>query len=279
MQLYSLVDGKKLPEVYRFGFNGTHFEIFLKPTYWLQFVNFTEWGTEYALRQGEAYVPPVITGGPLGQDGCAFASKTFEGFTRIRVPAFVEKPDDENELVLMRTFAQTLSGILSVLQQLLFDADEQKEEPIYRLPQLFSLETYVASEPGHNSMGLDLSLSPFARKYLEHIGEGTVYYKAVEAMKEHYWKLHPTDKKSVELFPGAVMVCLRENGVLHINTVGESVCLGTIPENFGDERGCHLCSNNVDTVSQQFNLLVGVAYVWSAVYDGFRIAAQTVLVP
>lgn len=274
MELYPLVDGVILPEVYHFSFSGTHFEIFLNPKYWVQFVEYTGAGTEYSTWQGESFVPPKLSGGDFGQRGCACASRNFEGFMCIKIPAFVTKLDYETSRDLMRTYAHTLSSILSALQQMLYESMEQVEPAIHRLPQLFCLNTHVGLATDLHSAGLDLSLSPLSRRYLEKVGDAVVYEDAIEAMEEHYWRIHPGAEKEIGLFPGAVMVRITQNGVPHLHTVGECACLGAMPENFGDGRGCHLHSHNVDSVYQQFNLLVGVAYIWQAVRDGLRAGIQ-----
>lgn len=272
MEFHSLVDGKALPEVYHFGFNGTHFEIFLDPAYWLQFVELTQQGTYYASNQGKAYVPPAISGGAFGQHGTANASKAPDGFMMcIKVPAFLENPDDENQAVPIRDLGHTLASILFLLQHLLHEADEASEEVKQTSPgQLFVVETFVAREPGQpHGAGLGLSLSPVARKFLETLGEGVCIDKAVSAMVNHHWNSFTRGKPKPQVWYGDFVVRLRKHGVLHLNTRGNCACLGTMPRDFGD-RGYYLSSHNVDTVFQQFSLLVGIASIWQMVRNGVR---------
>lgn len=268
MEFFSLVNGKKLPEVYHLSFNGTHLQIFLNFVYWSQFVGFCGSGTHYASGQGQAYFPPDIYGGGFGQHACANASKTLDGSVCISVPSFLEKSDDESEIITMRVLGHTLSSILFVLQHLLYEEEKQNGEVTQDgQQQLFVLETAVAHGSGFHSAGLRLSLSPLARKYLEGIGKNITIVKAGEAMGEHYRQMNAGDEETVLLFCHEFEVRLREYGVLGMRTVGNCACLGTMPQNFGDE-GCYLSSHNVDEVGQQFSLLVGIAYVWQMVRDG-----------
>ena len=115
MTFHSVVMGKKLPEVYHFGYNGTHFQILIPFMYWVQFVNLTGKETQYASDQGQAYVPPSVLGGSFGQHGCARFSKTLGRSAVIEVPAFLENPDDENQIVGMRDLGHTLSSILFII--------------------------------------------------------------------------------------------------------------------------------------------------------------------
>lgn len=273
MEFFPVIQGKKLPEVYHFGFSGTHFQFFLGSAYWFQFVNLAGRGTHYASGQDQAYVLPTIFGGAFGQHGCARVSKVLDGSVCIEVPAFLEKTDDENQIVSMRTLGHTLSSISFVLQHLLHETDERNEKVEQGLSQLFVIETTVAHEPGFHSAGLGLSLSPLARKYLEGLGKGSSFVKAEEAMKAHYLGPLPDEKEVIRSFHGDFVIRLREHGVLHMNTMGNCACLGTMPKDFGDQ-GCCFSSHNVDTVFQQFNLLVGIAYVWQMVRDGLLTQTQ-----
>ncbi|OHA79416.1 MAG: hypothetical protein A2747_03225 [Candidatus Yonathbacteria bacterium RIFCSPHIGHO2_01_FULL_44_41] len=273
--------GKKLPEVYHFGYNGTHFQILIPFMYWVQFVNLTGKETQYASDQGQAYVPPSVLGGSFGQHGCARFSKTLGRSAVIEVPAFLENPDDENQIVGMRDLGHTLSSILFILQHILHDADEGKKDvaeqessPVLDTKpagsQLFVLETIVAREPGQfHGAGLGLSLSPVARKYLESLGKGVDLDGAMESMKEHFFMPYADEKFRNRAWHGDFVIRLREYGVLHLNTRGNCACMGTEPKDFGD-RGYSLLSHNVDTVAQQFNLLVGIANVWQMVRGGLR---------
>ena len=273
MEFFPLTNGKKLPEVYHFGFSGTHFQVFLPFTRWSQFVSLAGHGTYYASKQSQSYVQPAVTGGAFGQHGCVSASKTLDGSVCIEVPAFTEKSSDKDQGISMRTLGYTLSNILFTLQHLLYETNGQKEDIEQGISQLFMLESATAREPGFHSAGLGLSLSPLSRRYLEGLGKDTVLEQAVKGMREHYFRLFPDRKEGARPFHGDIAVHLYEHGVLYMHTVGNCACLGTMPRNFGDNEGYHLSSHNVDSVSQQFNLLVGVAYVWQMVRDG--VYAQT----
>ncbi len=271
MEFFSLVNGRKLPEVYHLSFSGRHFQIFLNFSYWSHFVGLAGSGTPYSLGQGQAYVSPDVSGGEFGQHACANASKTLDGSICISVPAFLEKDDDEDKIITMRVLGHTLSSILFILQHLLYEIEEQNVEVAQGgQQQLFVLETAVARESGFHSASLGLSLSPLARKYLEGLGKNITFSKASEAMGEHYRQMNSGDEETVLLFRHEFEVRLREHGVLGMRTAGNCACLGTMPQNFGD-MGCYLSSHNVDAVAQQFNLLVGVAHVWQMVRDGVSV--------
>lgn len=272
MEFFPVVQGRLLPEVYHFGFNGTQFEIFLTPAFWTRFLDLAGAGTPYAENQGPEYVPPSVFCNSFGLYKCAEVSKTLDGLMCIKVPAFPEKEDEEGDGVTIRSLGHTLSSILYLLENILYETDKWGEEAEQgELPQLFVVETFVAIKPGQfHGAGLGLSLSPLARRYLEGIGEGHRLEDAVESMEEHYFDSTTRRGHNVRLFRGSMEVRISTKGVLHMHTVGNCACLGTAPENFGDGRGCYLDSHNVDTVSQQFNLLVGVASVWQIVRDGLR---------
>ena len=266
MECFPVVRGKRLPEVYHFGFNGAEFEVFLNPIYWIKFVETSGDGTHYALSQGPTYISPRSEGGTFGQHGCATASRTLDGYVCIKVPAFLENPDDEDQLVSMRELGRTLSSILFILQHLLHEADGHNDNAGQGLPQLFVVVTFISHRQEFHSAGLEISLSPLARKYLEEMGDNIPLREAMQSMEEHYLK---SSRLKTRLFITAMDVHLREYGVLHLHTVGNCACLGTIPRDFGNEGYC-LSSHNVDTVYQQFNLLVGIASVWQMVRDGLR---------
>jgi len=270
MEFHPLISGEVLPEVYHFGFNGTHFEIYLNPTYWFKFLEFAGSGTPFALAQEKEYVPPSILCRPFGQRGVATVSHTLEGFVCLEVPAFVKEQGEEKQAILMWELGHTISTILYVLENLLYSASERDwvVEGPWRA-QLFVLETFIAINPEQHfhSAGLGLSLSPTARKYFEGMGDDVALAGAVEAMEDHYRKLYPSGNK-IKLFRGAIRAGIRQHGVLGITTVGDCACIGAMPEQFGENRGCYLHSHNVDTVAQQLNLLVGIAYIWQMVRSG-----------
>ncbi len=269
--MFPLVRGKKLPEVYHLGFSGMHFQIFVTLEYWLKFVNLTGVRTHYASRLGQEYVPPSIFGGSFGWYGCARVSKSLDGFVCIEVPAFVDESNAVEPVAQMRDLGGTFASILFILQNLLHEEDEQNVEAEQGSPaQLFVVETFLSQEPRHfHGAGLQLYVSTQARKYLESLGSNIDLERAIEAMKAHFFQPHVEGQLHCKSWHGDFVVRLRDNGVLHMNTRGNCACLGTAPRDFGD-RGCQLSSHNVDTVSQQFNLLVGIAFVWQMVREGLR---------
>lgn len=266
MEFYPLVRGVRLPEVYHLGFNGTHFEIYVDPIYWLQFVEAAGEGTDYAKSQGPAYVPPRQSGGSFGQYGCAtVVSNTLEGFTCIQVPATEVISEDGEIVVSMRSLGHTLASIMFILMYLLNGAIKKDEEGERGAQQLFVLETFVSPRAEYHGAGLELSVSPRARKYLESLGSGYCIEEAIAAKRDHYLSEDANRKEVVRfLFANDFMVGIKQYGTLDMKTMGNCACLGVMPRDFGEEGYC-ITSHNVDTVSQQFNLLVGIAYVWQMV--------------
>ncbi|MGB2580131.1 MAG: hypothetical protein WBC83_00355 [Minisyncoccia bacterium] len=271
MEFFPLVQGKRLPEVYNLGFSGTHFQVFVPLEYWLKFVSLTGAETHYASRHGQGYIPPSIFGGSFGWYGCARVSKGLDGFVCIEVPSFIEESNTVEYSIQMRDLGSTLAEIFFILQHLLYEDDEQNVEVQQGgHTQLFVVETFVARELGQfHGAGLELAVSTQARKYLESLGSNIDLERAIEAMKAHFFMPHVDGQLHCKSWHGDFVVRLRDNGVLHMNTRGNCACLGTMPRDFGD-RGCQLSSHNVDTVSQQFNLLVGIASVWQMVREGLR---------
>ena len=140
-------------------------------------------------------------------------------------------------------------------------------------PQLFVVNTYIGSIGEHfHAAGLELTLSSFARVFLEKMGEGVGLDKAMKAMINHHNLFYKDEDnhRSESYLRHSFNVHTRTNGVLHLNTMGNCACLGTMPEKFDSDEGCHLSSHNVDTVYQQFSLLVAIAYIWQMVRDGLR---------
>lgn len=258
MELYSMIRGKKIPEVYHFGFNGTHFQTFIPFVYWSRFVDMF-----CRFRDHQKYVPLLISGGVFGQQGCANATKMPDGSIRIEISAF----GDEGQKVFLRDLGQTLSGVLRVLKYLLAEEDEQKEEITQGISQLFVLNTFVSLELGFHSAGMEMTTSPLSRRYFEGLGENIILDEARNAMRAHMLRMFPSREGS-SLLHSYPRITLRERGVLDLATEGNCACFGTAPRDFGENEGYHLTSHNIDYISQQFNLLVGVASVWQMVRNG-----------
>lgn len=271
MEFHPLVQGRRLPEVYHLGFNGTHLQVFTPFAYWCKFVELTGSGTHFASSQSKEYVPPSLTTGSFGWYGCAGISRGLDGLVCISVPAFIDESNTVEHAVQVRDLGHTLANIFFILQQLLNEEGKQSVEMEQKSnTQLFVVETFVAREPGQfHGAGIGLSVSPSARKYLETLDRGMEFEMAIESMKSHFFMPYTDEEIHRRSWHGDFVIRLRDNGVLHMNTQGNCACLGAMPRDFGDE-GCYLSSHNVDTVRQQFNLLVGIASVWQMVRDGLR---------
>lgn len=274
MQFYPLVRGKKIPEIYHFGFNGTHFQIFVSFEFWSLFVELAGKKARYFSMNGPEYVPPTISGGEFGHHGCSNTEEIVGSSMCIKIPAFIEKDDDREQGFSIKDLGFTLLSVLDILRHLLFDVEERNEEPTQNNLQLFELETFISDGPGFRySAGLELSLSPSSRKYLEMLGQNIILDKATDLMRAHMLKMFPSREGSSFLhsYP---RITLRERGVLGLVTEGNCACLGTAPDSFRDDEGCYLTSHNIDHISQQFNLLVGVASVWQMVRSGLVVAPK-----
>lgn len=252
-------DGKKLPELYHFGYSGTHFQIILSCKGWQDFVAMVGEGTHYAEVQGSSFVPPSVCGKNFGFLECARTLQLDDESVCIEIPVVSDVAAN------MRTYAETLEFILDILFVLLAESEDRKEIAETGYSQLFVLGTYVLEAGKIHGAPLALSVSNIARKYLENLGEGVRFLVAIQAMSQHahgFWK--DTDISYSSNFN----VQVRTRGVLGMFTSGDCACLGTAPENFSDQEGCYLTSHNVDTVFQQLNLLIGIAYVWQLVRNG-----------
>jgi len=267
--LFPLTHGEPLPEVYHLSFNGTHFEIFMNSTYWEKFVKIAS-ETHFPKNMGPTYVPPSMTKPTFGFYGCAEVTHTLDGYTCLRVPALLAPNDEGNPANNMRAFGETLSSIFIVLAHLVYDARESKEFCAPEcVPQLFALETFISHEERFHGAGFTFSISHSALKYLESLGKRHLP-RAIESMEHHFFAQScRDDDDNIRLFRGSMDCRIQEYGILHMHTVGNCACLGVMPQDFG-RYGCGLSTHNVDTISQQFNLLVGIAYIWQMVRDALR---------
>jgi len=264
-----VVDRYDLPEVYHLGYNGTHFEIALNPTYWDKFISFAGGGTPYAQKLGPEYFPPSIFGGNFGFQGCATVINTPEGFSLIQVPALSE-PGEQNHALSLLNAGMTLSSILFVLNHLVLMASEAKEKAERdEIPQLFTVRTQVGSDQGIHPLKLSFFASVLSIEYLTQIDSQFSFLDAVEEMEDHYTTQSLREGKVVRLLPRAVACYFYNFGQLYMRTVGSDVTLQLDKDDF-ESNNCSFSSCNVDTISQQFNLLVGVASVWQLVRDGHR---------
>lgn len=265
-----VVEHYDLPEVYHLGFNGTHFEIALNPTYWDKFINFAGGGTPYAKKLGPEYFPPSIFGGKFGFHGCATVVNTPEGFSLIQVPALSE-PGEQNPASSLLSAGMTLSSILFVLNHFVLIASEAKEKAGHdEIPQLFTIRTQIGSDQGIYLLKLSLSASLLSIEYLTRIDSQFSFLDAIEEMEDHYTTQALREGNAVRLLPKAVACYFYNFGLLYMRTVGSEVTLEVDKEDF-ESNNCCFSSCNVDTISQQFNLLVGVASVWQLVRDGLRL--------
>ncbi len=270
MEQYQLSNGARLPEVYSFGFSGTHFQIFLQEQYWLHFVEMAGEETYFASHQDPCYSPPGTNKASFGFQECAQITHTLDGSVCIQVPAFSTSTGDKQSLDV-RFYALTIQLILFVLRVIIDKVSKEKVENV-SCPQLFVVETYIGSPDQHfHAAGLELTLSSFARVFLEKMGTNVRLDGAMKAMLCHSNSFCQRETGSTSSYlKHSFSVYTRTNGVLHMNTEGNCACMGTMPRNFSENEGCYLHSHNVDTIYQQFSLLVGIAYIWQMVRDGLK---------
>jgi hypothetical protein len=266
-----VIESYNLPEVYHLGYNGTHFEICLNPTYWDKYIRLAGAGTPYATKMGPTYIPPSIFGGKFGFYGCATVINTPEGFSCIRIPALTEKGEQDLKMSL-HTFGATLSSVLFCLNHLLYLAHDAKEKA---MPgenfQLFAVRTHVGHNPAFHKVNLSLATSLLSIEFLTRFGSEYSFLDTTEEMEDHYITQVARDGEVVRLLPRAVECHFYNYGALFFRTIGgERVTLEVLPEDFSNKMRC-LSGRNVETVLQQFNLLVGVASVWQLVRDGIRL--------
>lgn len=267
MSFFPVEQGKAIPEIYHFSYDGSHFNIFLTKDLWFQFVQVSSAETAYAKNLGLDYQPPVFSGGVFGFFGCALATKDLSGVVCIKIPAFVTNISVKKRAVSMRNLGLCLSNLLFTLRYMLNKVSEHIPLATPERYQLFVLETFVLLEPGFHSAGLSLTVSPLARNYFKALGENSILNDAVSAMKQHYLADSLGSKRKSDI---DCVAYTRQNGVIHMNTMGNCACLGTMPRDFTENEGCTLTSHNVDYVSQQFNLLVGIASLWQTVRSNLK---------
>jgi hypothetical protein len=262
MSFYPVEQGKAIPEIYHFSYDGSHFNIFLTKDLWFQFVQASCAETECAKNLGLNYQAPVFGGGNFGFFASAIAIKDSNGVVCIKIPAFVNTTSAKKRAVSMRNLGVCLSNIFYTLRYLLNKVSKDMPFSTSERSQLFVIETFVLPEPGFHSAGLNLTVSGSARQYFADMSKNTTLTDAISAMKNHYLaeRLSSGRKSNVNC-----IVYIRKNGVIQMNTVGDCACLGALPREFEEKEGYTLESHNIDYVSQQFNLLVGIASLWQTV--------------
>lgn len=264
MENLSLVyDGKNLPELYHFGFNGSHFQIFLSESSCLGLME----AMGNISHLGKDFIPPALHNENFGFAGSASLSRTLNQGCCIAIPAVF----DTKDYLSLRSSAKTLSITLIGLSISLYNSAERGESAESNESQLFELRTIVGEKDALHAGGFELSVSHTARRYLETLGKNIRFPEAMRAMKHHadiVWSSGDDNEGGLSI--GHFDVRLRSRGVIGMDTLGDCACLGTAPKDFKETEGYHLLSHNVDGLLQQFNLLVGVAYIWQMVRNGVR---------
>lgn len=252
------------PELYHLGFDGIRFQLFLSDECWSRFVELTQKGTLYATKSGPSYVPPSKEGGSFGYTGCAEAQRAIDGTMCIEIPAISVLLDERGCTREMAIKVETLAHILVVFSILACEVDARHEEFSEDiLSQLFFVNTYRGSGVANGNWGLEVTVSPRARAVLRDV-DSAVFARVTIAMHKHFVDYHAFDPRGE---PGlGDFTCDVHAGVIQLKTFGFCSCLGCEPPRCEDD-GYYLSSHNVDNAAQQFNLLVGLAYLWQAVRE------------
>lgn len=254
--------GKPYREFYHLSFSEVYFKLHFNVEIWKSIVFHIKSGTYFAGRQPGSYIPPTEEGGLWGYGGSTNTEVLDNGSVVVsmrRAPAL-----GENNLEEITHSAKTLSLILNMIMSYAYDNEDKLKLEQGQKPQLFHLETIVAK--GFHGGSFDLSVSLQARQFLCRFGESRLD-ETRHLMCEHWKKLFGNDKNK-KVNPSWFDVRTKGRGLLHIITLGDCACLGTSPDSFSDDEGCYLVSHNVDTLYQQFNMIVAIAHIWQMVRDG-----------
>lgn len=259
MQFDPIIKGAKFLEIYHMGFNGTHFQIFLRLADWPRVADLMGklWERIYLSYGKEERVTPSQKGGSFGILGCAH-SQIVGDVVRIEIPAFPK--DDKTYAIEINAFAGTMDALLRAISYVLMEYEKAGSLTSAMPYQLFDVGTMTCE----NSRPIFLTVSSFARTYLEKVGEGSLE-DIVSVMEGHYRNMFNDRSASRWDFRAKI----GKRGVLSFHTQGKCACLsGVNPEYVVGGNGYYLHSHNVDSLTRQFNILVGVASVWQMVRDG-----------
>jgi hypothetical protein len=268
MECYPLSRGDKIPRIYDFGFDGKCFQIILEEKYWIRFVEIAGKGTYFAQAQGSLFVTPASDKDFFGFQGFGKVTRLLTGNVCVEIPSFSLATGDDHAREIC-SYAETMRVVLIILRCILSEVNEKKIDHGNDL-QLFVLETYLGNYGDFHAAGLEITFSPSARVFLEKMGNNIRLDKAVQGMVDHHYKSYPEESSSGSYLRHSFDARIRTNGVLHINTLGNCACLGTMPRDFDQTEGYRLASHNVDTIYQQFSLLVAIASVWQMLRDGLK---------
>ncbi|OHA84547.1 MAG: hypothetical protein A2408_03565 [Candidatus Yonathbacteria bacterium RIFOXYC1_FULL_52_10] len=251
MKTYDIVHGPATPEIYSLGFDGKCIQFFVDLATW------NDIGSR--LKQTGRRLDYVTT------------SRTLDGSLAINVPVIPSIVWENGPWIELREYARTISTLERILGTLIYESRDAPDtgEPY----QLFHVNTYVGKPAGKrhgqwHGGGIDLSVAHSARTHLEVHGGSIAWEEVLKSMQTHHAATFPSVAEEYRYGPASFKARVRERGLLHLHTIGNGVCLGANSDSFSDDEGCYLSGHNVDTVAQQFNLLVGIASVWQAVHKG-----------
>lgn len=275
MEFHPMIRGKVYPEFYHIGFTGTHFQCFLSDEVWEYIVNLIGAGSRYAERQGIRFIPPAHGGGVWGFDSSGCTQRTLEGDLCVEVRAVCDTTrTDGVRSGEMGISARTITTLFWGLYHFAFDLSEEYPDGVVLspgvLPQLFLPATYIADPMVPGGYGIEVTVSPQARKILaDHLT--TDLTQGSHMMRRHMESIYGEDELT-GFSDYDFSIFVRESGMLNFKTLGNCACLGGPPVRDVGAGYC-LSSHNVDTSHQQMNLLVGVVYVWQAVRETLLITA------
>lgn len=240
---------------------------------------FSKWTPEKILEYfGDTFIVPTIDKETCGFNGCVRVEKGENVTIFFPITQNTIAPDTkEVPHGGYRKHGFMLSVMLDHINYLL-NSHLQKNHLVKEclsneIPQLFGVNTIAnPKEQGYHSASLFLSVSVPATQFLLKQSKFIGVPHGGKNMLEHYLAMYPEEKKSDNhwYLSTTLVAGIREHATLHFKTSGNCACMGDMPKERRADRGMEISSHNVDTIQQQFNLLVGIATLWDWVREEIK---------
>lgn len=256
MECLHISESKGIRELYYLDFDGTHLKFIMRQGVYLEILSLIK--SRYkilAARLFDMNLSDFFSCSEMVHIGEDLVS------VNISITEALNHRQDGHEKALL--CGSVISDIFFALGELIFDLPKYSGG---RTKQLFHVNTIARK--GLHGGSFDLTVSLPARTYLQSLGENIDLKKISKTMYEHYVLVNGASEYTLNSH--CFRVQLRERGLLNMVTMGDCACLGTSPDKLRDDEGYYLSSHNMDTVSQQFNMLVGIASIWKMVRDGIE---------
>lgn len=272
MRLFSKVQGALHPtRVYGVAYHQGYFVITITKHVWEEIIvkSFTGWFGDAPKDKIEAYFKcefskPTLSSTEFGAQNCC-KIRTRDNRVRLFFPFTKDVMPKgrlgEEEFENIRAVGLTLSNVFRFLNTANKVSDSEVEVSAFPLgdnsiPQLFEIETYVGNG-GYHSGGFNVYFTSTLVEILnQHSNHDLLFAK--KAMIHHY-VCNLRYKSEINLWSEQFRAHIRQLGTLDYRTTGDCACLGAMPDADNFVEGLKLDTHNVDTLWQQFNLLVGVA--------------------